>query len=152
MARKHGRRAGMRVSEGMCRQVPVRDPTEETQLLGRLLASYEGPDDGLFKQLKKALIERADISATRTAIRRIEAARNSRNGISSKRSDRGRLPYLATARQFHATRRQGQTRSTASKTSSAHGMTVRDIQGRLSNSIGRCFARFHQLGHRCRPR
>jgi hypothetical protein len=83
-----------------------------------LLASYEGPDDlpgddGLFKQLKKALIERArgaelsehlgyengDPAGSR-------AARDSRNGISSKRSDRGRLTYLTTARQFHAARRQ----------------------------------------------
>src|SRR5262249_17827934 len=94
-----------RVSERLCKQVSVSLPYREThmttntpitpELLDQLLANYEKPEDltgdgGLFKQLKKARIERA-LGAELTDHLGYEkgdpAGRgkgNSRNGTSSK--------------------------------------------------------------------
>src|SRR2546426_7294700 len=133
------------------------DTTITAELLDQLLANYEKPEDltgadGLFKQLKKALIERAlgaelsDHLGLREGARAGRGSGNSRNGTSAKtiltedgeidiavpRDRAGSFEPLLIAK--------GQTRFDGfnDKILSlyARGMTVREIQGHLSELYG----------------
>src|SRR6202044_3628649 len=127
------------------------------ELLDELLANYEKPedltgDDGLFKQLKKALIERA-LGAELTEYLGYEkgdpAGRgkgNSRNGKSSKRvlTEDGEVEIAVPRDRAGSFEPQliakGQTRFEGfdEKILSlyARGMTVREIQGHLAELYG----------------
>src|ERR1700758_4961805 len=127
------------------------------ELLDQLLANYEKPEDltgenGLFKQLKKALIERA-LGAELTEHLGYEkgdpdsrGSGNNRNGVSSKTvlTDDGEIeisvprdragtfePRLIPKRQ---TRFEGFDDKILSLY--ARGMTVREIQGHLTELYG----------------
>src|SRR5246500_2922586 len=127
--------------------------TITTELLDQLLANYEKPedltgDDGLFKQLKKALIERA-LGAELTEHLGYEkgdpagrGSGNSRNGASAKTllTEEGEVgiavprdragsfePQLIAKGQTHFTGFDDKILSLY-----ARGMTVREIQGHLA--------------------
>jgi len=127
------------------------------ELLDQLLANYEKPedltgDDGLFKQLKKALIERAlgaELSAHLGYEKGDPAGRgsgNSRNGTSSKTilTEDGEIPIAIPRDRVGSFEPQliakGQTRFDGfdDKILSlyARGMTVREIQGHLAEIYG----------------
>jgi len=127
------------------------------ELLDQLLANYERPedltgDDGLFKQLKKALIERAlgaELSAHLGYEKGDPAGRgsgNSRNGTSSKTilTEDGEIPIAIPRDRVGSFEPQliakGQTRFDGfdDKILSlyARGMTVREIQGHLAEIYG----------------
>jgi len=127
------------------------------ELLDQLLANYERPedltgDDGLFKQLKKALIERAlgaELSAYLGYEKGDPAGRgsgNSRNGTSSKTilTEDGEIPIAIPRDRVGSFEPQliakGQTRFDGfdDKILSlyARGMTVREIQGHLAEIYG----------------
>src|ERR1700751_887351 len=139
------------------------------ELLDQLLANYEKPedltgDDGLFKQLKKALIERAlgaELTEHLGYERGDPAGRgkgNSRNGTSAKTilTEDGGAPRprrqlgAAADRQrpdaFHRVRRQDfepiRPRHDGAGDPGPPRRTLRD----------RCLARPHQPGHRRSPR
>jgi len=148
--------------------------TITTELLDQLLANYEKPEDltgdnGLFKQLKKALIERAlgaELSEHLGYEKGDPAGRgtgNSRNGSSSKTilTEDGEIEIAVPRDRAGSFEPQliakGQTRFDGfdDKILSlyARGMTVREIQGHLAEALrGRGLARPDQPGHRCRPR
>src|SRR5436189_694706 len=127
------------------------------ELLNQLLANYEKPDDltgddGLFKQLKKALIERA-LGAELTEHLGCEkgdpagrGSGNSRNGSSSKTllTDDGTVEIAVPRDRAGSFEPQligkGQTRFDGfdEKILSlyARGMTVREIQGHLAELYG----------------
>src|SRR5579863_2062343 len=133
------------------------DSTITPELLDQLLANYEKPedltgDDGLFKQLKKALIERA-LGAELTEHLGYEkgdpAGRgtgNSRNGASSKTilTEDGEIDISVPRDRAGSFEPQliakGQTRFEGfdDKILSlyARGMTVREIQGHLAELYG----------------
>src|ERR1700757_597411 len=131
--------------------------TINPELLDQLLANYEKPEDltgdnGLFKQLKKALIERA-LGAELTSHLGYEkgdpdgrGTGNSRNGSSSKTllTEGGEIeiavprdragsfePQLIAKGQTHFTGFDDKILSLY-----ARGMTVREIQGRLAELYG----------------
>ncbi len=135
-------------------------PTDSTitpELLDKLLANYTKPEDltgenGLFKQLKKALIERAlgaELSEHPGYEKGDPAGRgtgNSRNGTSSKTilTDDGEIditvprdragsfePQLIAKGQTHFTGFDDKILSLY-----ARGMTVREIQGHLAELYG----------------
>jgi hypothetical protein len=135
-------------------------PTDSTitpELLDKLLANYTKPEDltgenGLFKQLKKALIERAlgaELSEHLGYEKGDPAGRgtgNSRNGTSSKTilTDDGEIditvprdragsfePQLIAKGQTHFTGFDDKILSLY-----ARGMTVREIQGHLAELYG----------------
>src|SRR3974390_147776 len=127
------------------------------ELLDQLLANYEKPEDltgedGLFKQLKKALIERAlgaELSAHLGYEKGDPAGRgsgNSRNGTSSKTilTEDGDTPIAIPRHPVGSFEPQliakGQTRFDGfdDKILSlyARGMTVREIQGHLAELYG----------------
>ena len=127
------------------------------ELLDQLLANYEKPedltgDDGLFKQLKKALIERA-LGAELTDHLGYEkgdptgrGSGNSRNGTSSKTilTEDGEIAIAIPRDRIGSFEPQliakGQTRFDGfdDKILSlyARGMTVREIQGHLAELYG----------------
>src|SRR6202790_2262478 len=127
------------------------------ELLDQLLANYEKPEDltgadGLFKQLKKALIERAlgaELSEHLGYEKGDPAARgsgNSRNGTSAKTvlTDDGEID-IAVPRDRAGSFEplliaKGQTRFDGFDEKSlslyARGMTVREIQGHLAELYG----------------
>ena len=134
------------------------DTTITPELLDQLLANYEKPEDltgedGLFKQLKKALIERA-LGAELTRSSRLREGRSGRPRQRQQPQrhqreddpDRGRRDRDRGAarpgRQLRAAARSPRARpgSTASTTRSlslyARGMTVREIQGHLAELYG----------------
>src|SRR5436309_10727688 len=135
------------------------------QLLDQLLANYEKPedltgDDGLFKQLKKALIERAlgaELTEHLGSEKGDPAGRgrgNSRNGTSSKTvlTDAGEVE-LSIPRDLAGTFEpkliaKGQTHfdGFADKILSlyARGMTVREIQSHLLELYGTSCAPSHR--------
>jgi putative transposase len=151
----------------MCKQVSVSLPlkgdsqatnfTITPELLDQLLANYEKPedltgDDGLFKQLKKALIERA-LGAELTDHLGYEkgdpagrGSGNSRNGTSSKTilTEEGEIAIAIPRDRVGSFEPQliakGQTRFDGfdDKILSlyARGMTVREIQGHLAELYG----------------
>src|SRR3974390_1859328 len=127
------------------------------ELLDQLLANYEKPedltgDDGLFKQVKKSLIERvlgAELSAHLGYEKGDPAGRgsgNSRNGTSSKTilTEDGEIPIAIPRDRVGSFEPQliakGQTRFDGfdDKILSlyARGMTVREIQGHLAEIYG----------------
>jgi len=133
------------------------DSTIAAELLDQLLANYAKPEDllgeeGLFKQLKKALIERA-LGAELTEHLGYEkgdpagrGSGNNRNGVSSKTvlTDDGEIE-IAVPRDRAGTFEpqlipKGQTRFEGfdDKILSlyARGMTVREIQGHLTELYG----------------
>src|SRR5246500_1749858 len=131
--------------------------TITTELLDQLLANYEKPEDltgdnGLFKQLKKALIERAlgaELSEHLGYEKGDPAGRgtgNSRNGSSSKTilTEGGEIEIAVPRDRAGSFEPQliakGQTRFDGfdDKILSlyARGMTVREIQGHLSELYG----------------
>ena len=143
------------------------------ELLDQLLSSYSKPedltsDDGIFKRLKKALIERAlgaELSDHLGYEKGDPAGRgsgNSRNGTSAKTllTEDGEVEISVPRDragtfepQFVA---KGQTRFDGfdDKILSlyARGMTVREIQGHLVRALRRRrLARSHQPGHRRGP-
>jgi putative transposase len=129
----------------------------DDEIIGKLLAGYEKPEDllgesGLFKQLKKALVERAlgaELTHHLGYDKHDPAGRgsgNSRNGYSGKtvQTDDGPLD-LAVPRDRNGTFEplivpKGQTRLDGldDKIISmyARGMSVRDIQGHLQELYG----------------
>ncbi len=133
------------------------DSTITPELLDQLLAKSEKPEDltgenGLFKQLKKALIERAlgaELSSHLGYEKGDPAGRgsgNSRNGVSSKTilTDDGEIeiavprdragsfePQLIAKGQTHFTGFDDKILSLY-----ARGMTVREIQGHLAELYG----------------
>ena len=133
------------------------DSTITPELLDQLLANYSKPDDltgenGLFKQLKKALIERA-LGAELTAHLGYEkgdpggrGSGNSRNGTSSKTllTEDGEIEIGVPRDRAGSFEPQliakGQTRFDGfdDKILSlyARGMTVREIQGHLAELYG----------------
>src|ERR1700752_3882722 len=140
------------------------------ELLDQLLANYEKPEDltgenGLFKQLKKGLIERA-LGAELTEHLGYEkgdpagrGSGNSRNGTSSKTilTENGEIAIAIPRDRAGSFQPQliakGQMRFDGfdDKILSlyARGMTVREIQGHLSELYGdRSLARPHQPGYR----
>ena len=140
------------------------------KLLDQLLADYEKPedltgDDGLFKQLKKALIERA-LGAELTDHLGYEkgdpagrGSGNSRNGTSAKTvlTEDGEVEIAVPRDRAGSFEPQliakGQTRFDGfdDKIMSlyARGMTVREIQGHLAELYGtECLAGPDQPGHR----
>ena len=133
------------------------DSTITPELLDQLLANYTKPEDltgenGLFKQLKKALIERA-LGAELTEHLGYEkgdptgrGSGNSRNGTSSKTllTEDGEIeiavprdrtgsfePQLVAKGQTHFTGFDDKILSLY-----ARGMTVREIQGHLAELYG----------------
>ena len=140
------------------------------ELLDQLLSNYRKPEDltsedGLFKQLKKALIERAlgaELSEHLGYEKGDPAGRgsgNSRNGTSSKTllTEDGEVEISVPRDRAGTFEPQlvakGQTRFDGfdDKILSlyARGMTVREIQGHLAELYG--VAGPHQPGHRCHP-
>src|ERR1700746_335979 len=131
--------------------------TITSELLDQLLANYEKPEDltgeeGLFKQLKKALIERA-LGAELTEHLGYEkgdpggrGSGNNRNGVSSKTvlTDDGEIEISVPRDRVGTFEPQlipkGQTRFEGfdDKILSlyARGMTVREIQGPLTELYG----------------
>jgi putative transposase len=133
------------------------DSTIAAELLDQLLANYAKPEDllgeeGLFKQLKKALIERA-LGAELTEHLGYEkgdpagrGSGNNRNGVSSKTvlTDDGEIE-IAVPRDRAGTFEpqlipKGQTRFEGFDdrilSLYARGMTVREIQGHLTELYG----------------
>src|SRR5579864_8619001 len=131
--------------------------TIKPELLDQLLANYTKPEDltgedGLFKQLKKALIERA-LGAELTEHLGYEkgdpvgrGSGNSRNGTSSKTilTDDGEIEIAIPRDRAGSFEPQliakGQTRFDGFDdrilSLYARGMTVREIQGHLSELYG----------------
>jgi len=144
------------------------DTTITAELLDQLLANYEKPEDltgaeGLFKQLKKALIERAlgaelsDHLGYEKGTRPAAAAAIAATGPARRHPDRGRRDRHSCAtrpgRQLRAAiDRQGQRRFDGfdDKILSlyARGMTVREIQGIYPNFMGPRSRRIYQPGDR----
>jgi len=133
------------------------DSTITPELLDQLLANYSKPEDltgadGLFKQLKKALIERAlgaELSEHLGYERGDPAGRgagNSRNGTSSKRilTEDGEIEIAVPRDRVASFEPQliakGQTRFDGFDVKIlnlyARGMTVREIQGHLAELYG----------------
>src|SRR5271166_5500714 len=129
------------------------DSTIAAELLDQLLANYAKPEDllgeeGLFKQLKKALIERAlgaELTEHLGYERGDPAGRgsgNNRNGVSSKTvlTDDGEIEIAAPRDRAGTFEPQlipkGQTRFEGFDdrilSLCARGMTVREIQGHLT--------------------
>ena len=154
------------------------DSTIAAELLDQLLANYAKPEDllgeeGLFKQLKKALIERAlgaELTEHLGYERGDPAGRgsgNNRNGVSSKTvlTDDGEIE-IAVPRDRAGTFEpqlipKGQTRFEGFDdrilSLYARGMTVREIQGHLTELYGidvspDLISRSHRLRPRRGPR
>lgn len=150
------------------------DSTIRPELLNQLLTNYRKPGDltgenGLFKQLKKALIERAlgaELSEHLGYEKGDPAGRgsgNSRNGVSSKTilTEDGEIEIAVPRDRAGSFEPQligkGQTRFDGfdDKILSLYvrGMTVRQIQGPPGRALlHRALARSDQPGHRRRPR